>query len=96
MGIHDDLFDKVRQFQFYQDTPGEVVFRVVRKDSYAERDTAKIRQKLMQKLGEDMALEIRFVEKISRTSRGKYMFLEQKLNTNNDEQMKIVFVNGSI
>jgi phenylacetate-CoA ligase len=78
--IHDNSFEKVHQFQFYQDTPGKVVFRLVRKDSYDERDTLKIRQVLMSKLGEDMELSIEFIQEIPRTARGKYQFLDQRLD----------------
>lgn len=80
INMHSDLFDSVRQFQFYQDTPGKVTFRVVRKDSYAEQDTARIRRELKKKLGSDMDLEIAFVGEISRTRRGKHRFLKQELN----------------
>ena len=80
INMHSDVFDNVKQFQFYQDTPGRVAFKIIRKNSYSESDTAKIRQELMKKLGEDMDLKIVFVDEIARTQRGKYRFLEQKLD----------------
>jgi phenylacetate-CoA ligase len=80
INMHSDVFDSVRQFQFYQDTPGKVTFRVVRKGSYTDQDTAGIYWELKKKLGDDMELEIVFVDKIPRTQRGKHRFLEQKLD----------------
>jgi phenylacetate-CoA ligase len=80
LNMHSDVFENVRQFQFYQDTPGEVTFRVLRKDSYAEEDTFKIRRELGEKLGSDMQLEIEFVDEIQRTRRGKHRFLVQELD----------------
>jgi len=77
--IHSDIFDNVKQFQFYQDTPGRVVFKVVRKDGYTDEDTEKIYRGLKRKLGEDMELEIAFVDEIPKTPRGKYRFLDQRL-----------------
>ena len=44
-----------------------------------ERDTKYIQRELFKKLGDDMNLEIRFVDHIPRTQRGKYKFLIQKL-----------------
>lgn len=78
--MHDDTLDNVAQFQFYQDTPGKVIFRIVPKKSYTPRDTDRIQRELIRKLGDDMRLEIEFVAEIPRTQRGKYRFLEQKLD----------------
>ncbi|MDZ4245764.1 MAG: phenylacetate--CoA ligase family protein, partial [Dehalococcoidia bacterium] len=77
--MHSNVFDNVEQFQFYQEKKGEVVFNIVRKDSYTERDTEYIRSELLKKLGDDVRLEISFVNHIPRTGRGKYRFLVQKL-----------------
>ncbi len=73
-------FDNVRQCQFYQDTPGAVILRIVCRDTYTEDDTIKIRREVSRKLGEDMQLDLNFVDSIPRTSSGKLQFLEQKLN----------------
>ncbi|MDP2719457.1 MAG: phenylacetate--CoA ligase family protein [Dehalococcoidia bacterium] len=79
VNMHSNVFDNVEQFQFYQEKKGEVVFNIVRKDSYTERDTEYIRSELLKKLGDDVRLEISFVNHIPRTGRGKYRFLVQKL-----------------
>jgi len=79
INMHDDIFDNVKQFEFYQDTPGKVIFKVVKKDTYTEKDTEKIYRGLKRKLGEDMDLEIVFVDTIPRTESGKYRFLDQRL-----------------
>jgi len=73
------IFDNVKQFQFYQDKKGEVVFNVIREDNYTQKDTKYIRKELHKRFGNDMKIEIRFVDHISRTKSGKYRFLEQKL-----------------
>lgn len=79
INMHSDVFDNVEQFQFYQEKKGEVTFNIVSKDSYTERDTEYIRRELLKKLGDDVKLEISFVDHIPRTQRGKYRFLIQKL-----------------
>jgi phenylacetate-CoA ligase len=79
MNMHSDVFDNVKQFQFYQEKKGEVIFNIVKKDTYTERDTKYIRSELYKKLGDDVNVIIRFVDDIPRTQSGKYRFLIQKL-----------------
>ncbi len=79
INMHSDVFENVKQFQFYQDKPGEVIFNIVKKETYTEQDTAYIQRELHKKLGKDMNLIIGFVDNIPHTKRGKYRFLIQKL-----------------
>lgn len=79
INMHSNVFDNVAQFQFFQEKKGEVVFNVVTKNGYGEGDTNNIRAELLRKLGDDVRLELRFVDNIPRTGRGKYRFLVQKL-----------------
>ena len=79
INMHSDVFDNIKQFQFYQDKKGEVIFYVVKKNTYTKRDTEYIERELYKKLGDDMKLEIRFVDHIPHTRSGKYRFLIQKL-----------------
>ena len=79
INMHSDVFDNVRQFQLYQDTPGQVIFKVVPKESYGERDAVYIHRELRTKLGTDTQLAIQLVDSIPRTPRGKYRFLDQRL-----------------
>ncbi len=79
LNMHSEVFDHVRQFQFYQDTAGKIVFKVIRKEGYSENDSRMIQSELRKKLGEDVELSLAFVEDIPRTARGKQRFLEQKL-----------------
>jgi phenylacetate-CoA ligase len=81
LNMHSDVYDNVSQFQFYQDKKEEVVFNVVRKESYTDRDTEYIRRELLKKLGDDINLVINFTDHIPRTKGGKYRFLVQKLST---------------
>jgi phenylacetate-CoA ligase len=78
--MHSDVFDNVRRFQFYQDTPGLVALRVVRKDSYTDVDTRRITGALKPRLGDDIHLDIVFVDGIERTKQGKLRILEQRLD----------------
>lgn len=79
INMHSDVFDNIKQFQFYQDKKGEVIFYAVEKNTYTKRDTEYIKGELYKKLGDDIKLEIRFVDHIPRTRSGKYRFLIQEL-----------------
>ncbi|MBU4312189.1 MAG: phenylacetate--CoA ligase family protein [Candidatus Omnitrophica bacterium] len=79
INMHDDIFNHIKQFQFYQEERGRVEFRYIPKDSFNEKEKEKIRMKLLIKLGEDMRLIFKKVNDIPLSNRGKYRFLVQKL-----------------
>lgn len=82
INMHSNVFDNIKQFQFYQDKEGEVVFKIVKKDTYTEEDTSYILKNLYDRIGGSVKVYIEFVDKIPRTSGGKYRFLIQKLPIN--------------
>jgi phenylacetate-CoA ligase len=76
--ISDEMF-AIREFQFFQDTPGKAVLRVVpqpqtRPDFHAYLDL--VRRKAQGEL--EVTLEV--VERIATTPRGKRRFIEQRLD----------------
>lgn len=78
--MHDDTLDNVAQFQFYQETPGEVVFRIIKGAEYSDKDSQNIKRELAKKLGQDMALRLEFVSEIKKSPSGKHLFVEQRLS----------------
>lgn len=79
INMHSDVFDNVKQFQFFQEKKGEVIFNIIKKDTYTSRDTRYIENELQKKLGADVDLHTCFVDHIPRTQSGKYRWLIQKL-----------------
>jgi phenylacetate-CoA ligase len=79
LNVHSDAFDDVRAYQFYQDTPGKVRLDVVKNASCGSDRLRHIRETMLEKMGPGMDLEIRIVEDIPRTPRGKHRFIVQKL-----------------
>lgn len=79
INMHDETFDNVRQFQFYQDTPGKVVLKILPNEKFSDRDLNRIYESIKFKLGNDTDLEIKVVDSIPRTKSGKLRFLDQKL-----------------
>ena len=84
LNMHGDTFDHVEQFQFYQDTRGKVVLNVVKKATYNSSNSQQIIAQLREKMGQDMDIEVRFVDTIPRTTSGKWRFLIQKLPIDGD------------
>ena len=80
INFHDDIFDHIRQFQFYQEKKGRVQFRYIPKPTCNEAILRDVRRRLLVKLGEDVELTFEPVTEIPLTARGKHRFLIQKLN----------------
>jgi phenylacetate-CoA ligase len=80
INFHDDIFDNIKQFQFYQDKKGEVLFQFIPRSSFKDNMVVKIKERIMGKLGDDIELIIKKVDHIPLTKRGKHRFLIQKLN----------------
>jgi phenylacetate-CoA ligase len=79
VNFHDRIFDRLRQFQFLQETPGHLVFRYVPKALLTAAEESAIREGLMKKLGDDVGLQLRQTDRIELTARGKLRFLDQRL-----------------
>jgi len=75
--LHGSQFDHVERYQFYQDTPGRVELRIVHASGFGEEDIQMIRSGIEEKIGGLVHLEIKLVETISRTERGKAIYLIQ-------------------
>lgn len=79
INMHDDIFDPIRQFQFFQDQPGKVVFNYIPKAPMTEYEIRRIEERLAPKFGRDTQLVMNEVGQIARTSAGKFRFLDQRL-----------------
>jgi phenylacetate-CoA ligase len=79
MNMHDNIFDHIKQFQFYQDTRGYVIFKFIPKQTCDEKVIADMKRRLLIKLGTDVDLEMQRVDEIPLTLRGKHPPLIQKL-----------------
>ena len=75
---HSAIYDRVKEYQFFQKSPGIVLLTIVRDEGYNDRDTEEIKRELSAKMDETVEIRIRFAENIPRTARGKYIFLVQE------------------
>jgi len=79
-------FDLVRQFQFFQDKPGELILNIVPGKDYGKRVSGQMFAALKEQLGGEVDLEVRLVNHIPRTEAGKHRWLIQKLTVRLDQQ----------
>ena len=81
LNMHDDTFSNVRQFQFYQDTPGQVLLRIVPAAGFSLEDESRIRAALDRRLDGQVQVDINCVEAIPLAPRGKAIYVEQRIST---------------
>lgn len=79
LNMHSDVFDRVRQYQFYQDKRGFVELRIVPLAAYSAADEARILKALIEKTNEQIEYRFRLLDSIPLTSRGKAKVIDQQL-----------------
>lgn len=79
INMHDDIFDHIKQFQFFQREKGRLVFRYIPKTGCRAEVVEDMRRRLLRKFGDDVALAMKRVREIPSTVRGKHRFLIQEL-----------------
>ncbi len=80
VNMHDDTFDDVIQYQFYQDTPGKAIVKVVVNKGFSDIQKERIENNIGQKLDGQVIVKVEIVENIELTERGKSVFVDQKIN----------------
>ncbi len=68
------IYNRVKQYQFRQERPGELRLTLVRDEGYLDADTEAIRRELVGLLGGEVDLVIRFADEIPRTRNGKFVY----------------------
>ena len=79
INFHSDIFDNIKNYQFFQDKAGFVTLRIVRKESYTQKDEYGIKSAMLEKLGDDTVLDIQYVKDIEKTANGKFRYVISKI-----------------
>lgn len=82
LNMHDDTFNNVRQFQFYQDTPGRAVLKIAPSAHFDDEDRARMVKNLSTKLDGQVTFDVKIVDEIKLTSRGKAVYVDQQIKAN--------------
>lgn len=85
VGIESDVFEHVKVFQLYQERPGKVILRIVRKESFTRSDINRIRKRIIRDIGlegeeDNMEIEIVAVQNIHKPTLGKLSMVQQMLD----------------
>jgi phenylacetate-CoA ligase len=79
INMHTDAFDRVMKFQFLQEEKGRLALSIVKGEGFSLDDAAGIREAILGKVGSELDVEVRIVDEIPATTRGKHRFLIQRL-----------------
>lgn len=82
LNMHDDTFAHVRQFQFYQDTPGRAVLKVIPAEGFAENDGPRILRNLGRKFDGRLDFTIECTDAIALSPRAKAIYVDQRIARN--------------
>jgi len=84
LNMHDDIYEHLRQYQFFQQTAGKIEFRFVPKERLSSENVVEIKHRLLARIGEGFELEMVEVPQILLTKRGKHRSLVQMLELKSD------------
>lgn len=85
---HFRAFGKIKNMQLYQDRVGEVIVIIIPANEFLKEDSNEIIKKMENAVNGKIKVNVKLVDKIQRTSSGKYRFLIQKLPINFGENRR--------
>lgn len=80
VNTHDDTFEEVLQYQFVQSVKGQAILKIVPSKKDHNINESKIQKQIESRLQGQLSITIDFVDKIALTSRGKSVYVDQKID----------------
>lgn len=80
INFHSLAFDRVDAYQFEQFEQGRTIMRIVVNKLFADSDMEAVKTALNKKLGDKMDVEVKIVQKIQLTARGKHNMIIQHVS----------------
>ena len=77
INVHSDNFKNVFRYQFYQDTPGTTLLKIMPTKHFSEKERRAIVKEFNDKFNGNVNVEAVIVQDIPLTKRGKYKFIDQ-------------------
>ena len=77
INVHSGNFKNVFRYQFYQDTPGEAILKIMPTKKFSEKERKAILREFNNKFNGNVGIEAILVKDIPLTKRGKYKFIDQ-------------------
>jgi phenylacetate-coenzyme A ligase PaaK-like adenylate-forming protein len=79
VNMHDNTFDNVLQYQFYQDYPGIALIKVKVNELFSQQDQERIIFNINRKLNGRIKIMLKKVDNIPLTEQGKSIFVDQRI-----------------
>ena len=80
INIHSPIYSFIQEFQFYQDTPGLALVRIVPIPGKTSADFIPFVKEIMEKTGAGIDLQVQLVDQLAQNSRGKRPFIDQHID----------------
>ncbi len=80
INFHTNEFEKIKQYQFIQDKEGFAILNIIEDDKIYDNDIKGMLNVLNKKINNVLDIEIRIVNEIALTSRGKLKTIIQNIN----------------
>ena len=80
--------NNVIECQMIQDTVGEIVLKIIKNDKYSDKDEKHIKDKLLEKFGNEFDLFFEYVEQIPGGRWGRHKFFVQKLPVSIEDALR--------
>lgn len=80
LNMHDDTFEQVHRFQFYQSTPGRAILRIVPAPGFTNADRRRVQAHLGVKFDGRLIFAIETVDTIPFSRSGKAIYVDQRIS----------------
>ena len=80
INIHSPVYSSIQEFQFYQDTPGLALVRIIPIPGKTSADFTPFVKEIMEKTGAGIDLQVQLVDQLAQNSRGKRPFIDQHID----------------
>jgi phenylacetate-CoA ligase len=79
LNLHDDTFHHVQRLQFYQDTPGRALLRVIPGPGFDHHSSERILRNLKRKLNGQLDVTLETAAKLPTSARAKAIYVDQRV-----------------
>lgn len=83
LNIHSEIASRIEKFQFYQDTPGQIIMNIIPLENTTVEDLNLLVNEINNKIGDGIEITINIVDSIENKKNCKFSFVNQKLNIDN-------------
>jgi phenylacetate-CoA ligase len=80
INLHSGIYTRIRQFQFFQETPGQAILRIIPVNDYTKQDEDTVLAEFEGRLQGEVTLKIEYLAELPLTASGKFKFIDQRID----------------